>query len=110
MNFKPQNEKRMLLLFAANGNERILSKQKQLLNTDTQGLQQRDIEVKIYTSTDVTVWKRNHIRGSFTAVLIGKDGGEKLRSHEPVTTKKLFAVIDAMPMRKEEMSHASGYE
>jgi len=35
-------------------------------------------------------------------VLIGKDGGEKLRSAQPITAERLFATIDAMPMRQSE--------
>lgn len=36
----------------------------------------------------------------FTAILIGKDGGAKLRSGIPVTAASLEATIDAMPMRR----------
>ncbi|HMQ58040.1 MAG TPA: DUF4174 domain-containing protein [Rhizobiaceae bacterium] len=39
----------------------------------------------------------------FTTVLIGKDGGVKYRAGEAVSARKLFALIDAMPMRKAEM-------
>lgn len=38
----------------------------------------------------------------FTVMLIGKDGGVKLRKTEPVTADELFALIDAMPMRIRE--------
>jgi hypothetical protein len=41
---------------------------------------------------------------AFTAILIGKDGGEKLRSRSSmIDREQLFAVIDAMPMRRREM-------
>lgn len=40
--------------------------------------------------------------GLFTAVLVGKDGGAKLRSPEPLGADRLLPVIDAMPMRREE--------
>ncbi len=39
----------------------------------------------------------------FTIVLLGKDGGEKLRSNEPLTWQKLQDTIDAMPMRRDEV-------
>jgi hypothetical protein len=42
-------------------------------------------------------------RGSFQVLLIGKDGGVKLRSSEPVSMKDLFGLIDSMPMRRQEM-------
>ena len=48
--------------------------------------------------------KRFHIApGDFTVLLIGKDGGEKLRRHTPITIQQLKEIIDAMPMRKDEM-------
>jgi hypothetical protein len=36
-------------------------------------------------------------------VRIGKDGGDKLTSASPLDAARLFATIDAMPMRREEM-------
>jgi hypothetical protein len=48
--------------------------------------------------------RRFHIRpNDFTVILIGKDGGEKLRSHQPISLDTLRSTIDAMPMRQEEM-------
>ena len=40
--------------------------------------------------------------GDFRAVLVGKDGGAKLASGEPIPPQRLFATIDAMPMRRDE--------
>ncbi|AWN44282.1 hypothetical protein DK389_00510 [Methylobacterium durans] len=39
---------------------------------------------------------------AFRAVLVGKDGGAKLQSAEPIPPERLFATIDAMPMRRDE--------
>jgi hypothetical protein len=39
----------------------------------------------------------------FQVILIGKDGGVKMRADEPVTPQHLFGLIDAMPMRQQEM-------
>ena len=39
----------------------------------------------------------------FAAVLVGKDGGAKLRASHPLGPDDLFPVIDAMPMRQREM-------
>ncbi|WP_028871596.1 DUF4174 domain-containing protein [Psychroserpens burtonensis] len=39
---------------------------------------------------------------TFEVILIGLDGGEKLRQNELLTTNKLFAIIDGMPMRRAE--------
>jgi len=39
----------------------------------------------------------------FAAALVGKDGGAKLRASHPLGAGELFPVIDAMPMRRQEM-------
>ncbi len=39
----------------------------------------------------------------FRIVLIGKDGGEKLRLDEVPELSSIFALIDGMPMRRAEM-------
>ena len=44
----------------------------------------------------------------FAVVLIGKDGGEKLRSAVPFSMEKLISTIDAMPMRQDEMQARPG--
>jgi hypothetical protein len=42
--------------------------------------------------------------GAFAAaVIVGRDGGEKFRSAEPVPPEKLFDLIDAKPMRQREI-------
>jgi hypothetical protein len=40
---------------------------------------------------------------AFSVVLIGKDGGEKLRRRTPLAPEELFAIVDAMPMRQAEV-------
>lgn len=40
---------------------------------------------------------------TFSAVLIGKDGGRKWEQNEPLNPADLFALIDGMPMRQVEM-------
>ena len=39
----------------------------------------------------------------FAAVLIGRDGGQKLRSGSPISAEELFGKIDEMPMRRREL-------
>jgi len=41
--------------------------------------------------------------GRFTFLLIGKDGGEKLRRTSSVDLSEIFSLIDVMPMRRREM-------
>jgi hypothetical protein len=40
----------------------------------------------------------------FSVVLVGKDGGVKLTQAVPLQADRLFATIDAMPMRRREMA------
>ena len=39
----------------------------------------------------------------FAVVLVGKDGGVKKVWRDPVDPKSIFTIIDAMPMRRQEM-------
>lgn len=40
---------------------------------------------------------------SFTIILVGKDGGEKLRLHEVTDPRVFYDLIDTMPMRRQEI-------
>ncbi len=52
----------------------------------------------------LTLRRRFHVAASeFVIVLLGKDGGEKLRATTPITVARLNRTIDAMPMRQQEM-------
>jgi len=41
--------------------------------------------------------------GRFMSILVGKDGGVKFRQDRMVGLQDIFRVIDAMPMRRQEM-------
>jgi len=45
--------------------------------------------------------------GRFTCILVGKDGGVKLRRNAQVKLAEIFDLIDAMPMRRQEMRQKS---
>ena len=45
--------------------------------------------------------------GRFAVILVGKDGGIKLNRRDPTQLADIFALIDAMPMRQEEMRQKS---
>jgi hypothetical protein len=58
----------------------------------------------VHDDEKITFRKRFHIQpGGFAVILLGKDGGEKLRTTTPITMARINRTIDAMPMRKEEM-------
>jgi Domain of unknown function (DUF4174) len=46
-------------------------------------------------------------KSPFTALLIGKDGTVKWRKQRPADPAELFALIDTMPMRRQEMKQSS---
>ena len=43
------------------------------------------------------------VAGRFTAILIGKDGGVKMRREHRADLREIFDRIDSMPMRQQEM-------
>jgi hypothetical protein len=97
-------EKRQLLIFADNANNRYLKDQQQILSAGANGLKERDIEVKLfYANSNREKFRQKNIKSTFTIVLVGKDGGDKLRSTKPLSLQKLYSTIDAMPMRQSEM-------
>ncbi|MBD1392144.1 DUF4174 domain-containing protein [Mucilaginibacter glaciei] len=99
------SNKRILAVYTKNVENAKYEKQLQLLNADKPGLTERDlvIETYVYSTKTAARFKKHNIKDAFTVTLTGKDGGEKLRETEPITLKKLYSTIDAMPMRKQEM-------
>ncbi|WP_397447374.1 DUF4174 domain-containing protein [Polaribacter sp. R77954] len=113
---KHQWNNRVLLVFTDDKADVNLQKQIINLSKEKKGLIER--RVKIYrfvknefkvdfktnwTSSKVKENKYKNESESFKIVLIGLDGGIKLKQNDILTTKKLFAIIDRMPMRKSEI-------
>ncbi len=100
---QPGNSPRKVLLFAADEGT-LLKQQLQLLRKDSVGLRERDIEVSVVPPGD-RLYEQFAVLSAqpFTFILIGRDGGEKFRSSKITSTTQLFALVDAMPMRKQEM-------
>jgi Domain of unknown function (DUF4174) len=100
------NQFRLIYLFAPVSQDANLIKQRQILASNTEGVKERDLQISVFIdeSAHVTGYKKYKIAANtFTFLLIGKDGGEKFRSSKPVLLKQLFAIIDGMPMRKDEI-------
>ena len=85
-------DQRILLIAAPSLNDDAYRTQAVLLLPALAGLNERDFVVQIQFGTK-----------SFSVVLIGKDGGEKLRRATPLSPEELFAIVDARPMRRAEM-------
>ena len=110
---KYQSKNRVVILFGGSGDQK-LARQVELLKNQESDLAERDVVVitvigdevrPVYgDATGVDARKLRHeadIKGNtFQAVVIGKDGGVKLRSSDVVSDDKLFGLIDSMPMRK----------
>lgn len=80
-----------------------MARQRELLSGHEAGIRDRDLEVE-YFSGATEIRKRCGVAADeYAAVLIGRDGGEKLRASEPIPAEELFARIDEMPMRRREL-------
>ena len=111
-----RDRQRALLVFA-NGNNQLAEAQLTIAAAHADGFRERDLLLVGLTgsnqavptallsgSGDMAARTRFNVKpGEFTVILIGKDGGEKLRSHQPIAWEKLQSTIDAMPMRQDEM-------
>jgi hypothetical protein len=101
------DQPRKVLLFHNIAGAQHLQSQLAAFKANQTGMTERDIDVvsipySIQNATQYKQWKVD-TSAAFTFILVGRDGGEKHRSSEVVTTAKLFGLIDAMPMRKSEI-------
>ncbi len=109
---------RVLVLFSPSESDASFQAQKKGLASSAQGVAERDLMImeileqglsragkQVLSEKSVRdIRKRLGLQaGAFQVLLIGKDGGVKLRSSEPVSMKDLFGLIDSMPMRQQEM-------
>ena len=110
-------QNRLIVIFADQDSKEKLERQHHMLLTSRRGLRDRHLVI-IEVDRDLVTFDGlirqsvggdelrdvlNVSRSGFSVVLIGKDGGVKMRSTEPTTSESLFALIDAMPMRQREM-------
>ena len=111
-------ENRLLLIFDEHASGELFQDQEAALLSDIAGLIDRDLKVFLIRPNqqvlDLIQQTSHKIKEDlyagykipnrqFTVILIGKDGTVKLKEQTPITNQKLFAIIDAMPMRQAEM-------
>ena len=102
--FQTANPRRLLLF----GKDRpSLESQLKVLAKDSLGFAERDVKIEMLSFENALAKKYNVNKGELTLILIGRDGGEKYRSHTPVSTQTLFDIIDSMPMRQSEIRKKS---
>jgi hypothetical protein len=108
-------KKRVIIVFADAGDKR-LERQVKILTDRRPELEERDLVVISVTNDEASTAFGNVAKpdaaalrdeagvkkGSFQVILVGKDGGIKLRSDTVVPYVELFDVIDRMPMRQAE--------
>lgn len=109
---------RVLLVFAYNAENVNYQRQVELFKQHQQGLNERDLllvtvlekgtsysnEQPINTASAAKLRQRFNINDNdFRVILVGKDGGAKLKDAKVVQAETIFREIDAMPMRQQEM-------
>ena len=101
-------ERRVLIVAAPSAEDASLAEQRRILGNwkaegDTRDLSIVEVvgdQVRGASDPAATIRRKYRLPSTFTAILIGKDGGEKMRSATPFPAAALEAMIDAMPMRK----------
>ena len=94
---------RPVVLVAPSASDHRLEAQQKLFAAEANALRGYDIRVLTLTGDD-SARQRWHVgRDDFAVILVGKDGGEKARWSAPVDPARIFAEIDVMPMRKQEV-------
>ena len=103
-------EKRLLLLFATSQDDTELVRQKELIRNNRSGIDERQLEVlDLVPGSNAASMREDLLKnfdvkaGSYTLLLIGKDGQEKYRSQKAIPLEEVFKIIDQMPMRRQEM-------
>ena len=92
---------RPIVVFAAADDPRLV-RQLAALRADSAALEDRD-NIIVVDTTPGSALRQRFSPGPFTVILVGLDGGEKLRRDQVVLPQTLNALIDTMPMRRNEL-------
>ena len=107
-----RDKNRVLLVFAPTEKDPAYAEQGRLWQSEKAGFEERQLVVvpvladaaKAAGDTPAALQKRYGVEArSFAVVLLGKDGHDAYRVAKPVKGEALYDVIDAMPMRRDEM-------
>ncbi len=96
---------RLVVVVARPGDPRI-NQQHAALERAGDALRERDVVVQDITPETARRQRPELAVGPttiFEVLLVGKDGGVKLRREQPVAASEIVALIDTMPMRRQEM-------
>ena len=101
--FMQNSNERKILIFGKDENALLVQQQLDLFTKEITGINERDIKIILIDKSNLLNEKYAVKAGIFTVLLIGKDGSEKFRTNKLLLPLKLFALVDAMPMRQAEM-------
>jgi hypothetical protein len=110
-------KKRVLLVFSADERDAGFQRQESILQSINVGLDERDMTViRAFADDRVVLDEQSHAQSAasfyqrfavssdeFRVILVGKDGTVKLDRDSVVSGVDLFALVDSMPMRRDEM-------
>ena len=95
---------RPIVVLADSPDDPRFLEQLRLLEERLPDLKERDVVVITDTDPSQQTDLRQALRPrGFMLVLIGKDGGIKLRKPSPWNVREISRIIDKMPMRRQEM-------
>ena len=95
---------RPIVVLADSPDDPRFLEQLRLLEERLPDLKERDVVVITDTDPSQKTDLRQALRPrGFMLVLIGKDGGIKLRKPSPWNVREISRIIDKMPMRRQEM-------
>lgn len=98
---------RPVVVFADSDADPRFAEQMELLRANLPDLAERDVVILTDTDPSARSVLRLKLRPrGFMLVIIGKDGGVKLRKPLPWSVREISRTIDKMPMRKREMHDA----
>jgi len=97
-------ENRLVVVFSDALDSSLVKQQAQAFEGLEQDIEERHMRLLLVADADHPWRERFRVGGSdFQVILVGKDGGVKYRSNEPVAPEVFFQEIDQMPMRRREM-------
>lgn len=109
---------RLVIIQSENATNPLFKKQIEEFKKDPEGLEERKIAVYLSVAGNYKMgleeredWKKagkdleklKNSTSEFEVILMGLDGGVKLRKNELLTRESLFRTIDQMPMRMSEI-------
>lgn len=99
---------RLLVILAPNAADADYRSQTAQAQENAEGFRDRDLIILSETEPDGELHRQFKLSGtSFRVLLIGKDGHVVVTESNPIKSGRLFALIDAMPMRQKEVRDAN---